>query len=37
MCVALWFFLFSTLFQIQEPLGLVQKSSLVPCTHYTLP
>jgi hypothetical protein len=24
-------------FQIQEPLGLVQKPSLVPCTQYTSP
>jgi hypothetical protein len=24
-------------FQIQEPLGLVQKPSLVPCKHYTFP
>jgi hypothetical protein len=37
MCVALWFFDLAHFFQIQEPLGLVQKSSLVPCTHYTLP
>jgi hypothetical protein len=27
----------SIFFQIQEPLGLVQKPSVVPCTHYTFP
>jgi hypothetical protein len=28
---------FDTLFQIQKPLDLVQKPSMVPCTHYTFP
>jgi hypothetical protein len=29
--------IFVTLFQIQEPLGLVQKHSPVPSTYYMLP